>query len=785
MIKNYTKIAFRNLFRNKAFALTNLVGLTIGITCTILILLWVQSELSYDKFQDNYSSIYKVMANRKFNGQVGTDDVMVFPLAPALASAYPQIKKAVVTSGQEPHVLSNGDIKLKKKSYTVSGQFFELFSWKFISGSPASAIVDPTSIVLTRSTAKALFGNKDPLNSTVRMDGNIDFKVSALIEDIPGNSSMNFDFIIPYDYSLPGVKRNMTEWTNSSWNVYLQTAPGTNIQQLEKNINDLKKQHSPDDKTTAYFAFPMSKWRLYSDFKDGKNAGGMIKYVRLFSIIGIIILLIACVNFMNFSTARSEKRAKEIGIRKTLGSRKKQLILQFFFESMILVVAAFILSLALAYLLLPSFNSLTNKNLVLPFNQLFFWLTTLGIIAFTGFVAGSYPALYLSSFNPVKVLKGISLGGKKTVAPRQVLIVAQFAISIILIASTIIIYQQIKYAKHLDMGYNPDNLIMIPTSSATQQNFTVIKQELLQTGVIKGVTRTSSPITEVWWRNPGPDWADKPANSSFHFAGMSAEVDFVKTMGIRLLAGSDFSGTPVDSSRMLLNKAAVTLMGLKDPVGMQVGYNKKTYTISGIIDNVVMESPYKPVEPMMIINFPAYSNSIAIRLNDNVPPQKALSSIEGIFTKYNPAFPFEYQFVDQEFGKKFIAEELINKIINLFAILAIFISCIGLAGLASFTIEKRVREIGVRKVLGASVTQILGLVSKEFLKLVLIAFLIAVPVTWWYMNNWLQNYNYHVSISPWMFLAVGAFTLLLTIAVVSLNALKAAIANPVKSLRTE
>lgn len=784
MIKNYTKIALRNLFRNKAFALTNLVGLTIGITCTILILLWVQSELSYNKFQDNYSSIYKVMANRSFNGQVGTDDVMVFPLAPALASAYPQIKKAVVTSGREPHILSNGEIKLKKNSYTVSGQFFELFSWKFISGSSAIAIADPTSIVLTRSTAKALFGNKDPLNRTVRMDGTIDFKVSALIEDVPGNSSLVFDFIIPYDYSLAGVKQNMTEWTNSSWNVYLQTVPGTNMKQLEKNINDLKKQHSPNDRATTYFTFPMSKWRLYSDFKDGKNAGGMIKYVRLFSIIGIIILLIACVNFMNFSTARSEKRAKEIGIRKTLGSRKRQLILQFFFESMILVAVAFILSLVLVYLLLPAFNSLTNKSLVLPFNQIFFWTVSLGIIAFTGFVAGSYPALYLSSFNPVKVLKGISPGRKKTNAPRQVLIVAQFAISIILIASTIIIYQQIKYAKDLDMGYNPDNLIMIPASSSTQQNFTVIKQELLQTGVIYGVTRTSSPITEVWWKTPGPDWPGRPANANLTFSGMSAEADFTKTMGIRLVAGNDFSGTPVDSSRMLLNKAAITIMGLKDPIGMEVGYNNKTYTISGIIDDVVMESPYKPVEPMMVINFPAYSNSIAIRLNNDVPPHKALSSIERVFTKYNAAFPFEYQFADQEFGKKFIAEELINKISNLFAILAIFISCIGLAGLASFNIENRVREIGVRKVLGASVQQILCLISKEFLGLVLIAFLIAAPVTWWYMHNWLQNYNYHISISPWMFLGVGGFILLLTIAVVSLNALKAAIANPVTSLRT-
>ena len=623
------------------------------------------------------------------------------------------------------------------------------------------------------------------MNKIVRIDDNVNFKVTAIIKDIPENSSLQFDYIIPYDYSLDGVKQNVNEWNNSSWNVYLQVAQGTNMKQLNKNITDLQKQHATNANTSSFFAFPMSKWRLYSDFKDGKNVGGMIKYVRLFSIIGVIILLIACVNFMNFSTARSEKRAREIGVRKTLGSSKQQLIQQFFFESTLLVVASFILSLCFVYTLLPSFNALTNKQLVLPVKTPFFWAMSLAIIAFTGFVAGSYPSLYLASFNPVKVLKGKFQAGKKTITARQVLIVSQFAISIMLITATIIIYQQIRYAKHLEMGYNPNNLIMIPATNSTQKNFTVIKQELIQTGDIKAVTRSSSPITQVWWKTPGPDWPGKPGNTNLMFSGMSAELDFTKTMGIKLLSGNDFTGTPIDSSRMLLNKAAVAIMGLKDPVGMQLSYNNKKYTVSGVIDNVVMESPYKPVDPMLVVNIPDYSNSIAIRLNDKVPPQRALSSIEKIFNKYNPAFPFEYQFVDKEFGKKFIAEELISKIINLFAFLAIFISCIGLAGLVSFTIEKRVREIGVRKVLGASVQQILALISGEFLKLVLMAFLIAVPVTWWYMHNWLQNYDYHINIRLWMFMSVGGFILLLTLVVVGLNAIKAAIANPVKSLRTE
>jgi ABC-type lipoprotein release transport system permease subunit len=530
----------------------------------------------------------------------------------------------------------------------------------------------------------------------------------------------------------------------------------------------------------------MNKWRLYSDFKNGKNTGGMIEYVKLFTIIALIILLIACVNFMNLSTARSEKRAKEVGIRKTLGSAKTQLILQFFFESMILAFIAFILSIGVVYLLLPSFNTLVNKHLSLNITQPVFWLGALAVIMVTGIVAGSYPALYLSSFNPVKVLKGTFLAGKGAAIPRRVLVVAQFVISILLISATIIVYRQIQHIKNRDIGYDPNNLIMIDASPDTQKNFAVIKQELLNTGMINSITRTMSPITDIWWRQPGPDYAGKPANQNIIISGETADIDFTKTMGIKILQGKDFSGTPSDSSAMLLNKAAVEAMGLKDPIGMQMRNGGiYAHTVIGVTDNVVMGSPFEPVDPMMVYFDPGAANSISIRLKTSSAVNRALGSIETIFKKYNPAYPFEYRFVDAEFGKKFIAEELINKLTNIFAGLAIFICCIGLAGLASFTIEKRIREIGIRKVLGASVQQLLLLISKEFLKLVFIAFVIAVPLTWWFMNNWLDKYTYRVNISIWLFGMVGVIVLLLTLIVVSLNTIRAAIANPVKSLRTE
>jgi putative ABC transport system permease protein len=786
MFKNYLKIAWRNLFRNKSFAVTNLLGLTIGVTCTMLILLWVQDEVSYNKFHANYKNIYQVMANRDFNNQVFTDPNMVLPLAKSIAAGSSQVKYAVVATHNQPAILANGDTRLKKEGHTVSEHFFDMFSWKFIKGNAATALPDPYAIVLTASAAKSLFGDTDPIGKMLKVDNDYNAKVTAVIADPPGNSTFRFDYINTFNYDNDFLKNAMGNWVNSSWEVFVQTVPNANLALLEKNINDIKHQHDPGDKKiSTYFAFPMTKWRLYSDFENGKNTGGMIEYVKLFSIIAVIILLIACVNFMNLSTARSEKRSKEVGIRKTLGSDKRQLILQFFFESMILVAIAFVFSVLAVYLLLPSFNSLVDKQLFLDLSQPVFWISAAAIIVLTGIVAGSYPALYLSSFNPVKVLKGTFLTGKKALIPRRILVVAQFVISILLISSTIIVYRQIQHVKSRGLGYNPDNLITLPAYDDINKNFAAIKQELLQTGMMEAVSRSSAPMTDVWWRSMAPDWNGRPANMNIIVNGLSADEDFTKAAGIKLLKGRYFTGVPSDTSSMLLNKAAVEAMDLKEPVGMQMRYGRSNFTVIGVMDNVVMESPYKPVNPQMIFYNRGGFSTVNIRLRAGVQLQKALEPLAAIIKKYNPSVPFEYQFVDDEFGKKFLTEELIGKITNIFAGLAIFICCIGLAGLASFTIEKRFREIGIRKVLGASVQQLLLLISKEFLQLVAIAFIIAIPLTWWAMTKWLDNYTYRISISVWVFVAVGAVVLLLTLLIVWLNIARAALANPTKSLRTE
>lgn len=786
MLRNYFKIAWRNLFRNKGFSATNLLGLTIGITCTILISLWVKDELTYDKFHTNYNSIYKIYANRDFNNQMFTDENMVLPLASTIKNSIPQIKEAVVTTHRQPHILQYGDIKLKKEGYTASDRFFQMFTWDFIAGNPTTALPDAYAIVLTESTAKALFADADPINKLVKVDNEYDAKVTAIVADPPGNSTLQFAFINTFNYDNEFLKRAMTNWQNSSWDVFVQVNPGTDMKQLDRAITEIKYKNDADDKRiSTYFTFPMKKWRLQSEFKDGKNVGGMIEYVRLFGIIAVIILLIACVNFMNLSTARSERRAREVGVRKTLGSGKRQLILQFFSESIILAAIAFVLSVIAVYLVLPSFNSLVDKNLTLDITQPLFWGAALVLVLFTGIISGSYPALYLSSFNPVKVLKGTFLAGRKSALPRHILVIGQFAISILLISATIIIYQQIQHIKNRDIGYDPNNLIMIPASQDTQKNFAVIKNELMQTGIISAVNRSFSPITSIWWKAPAPDWDGKPAGAELIVASMATDIDYTKTMGVKVTQGKDFTGTPADSSNMLINQAAVKAMQLKNPIGTQLRYGSNKYTVIGVTNDVVMESPFKPVDPMLVYFDPNNANAINIRLKDQVKPQQALKSIEPIFRKYDPAYPFDYKFVDEEFGRKFLTEELISKITNIFAGLAIFICCIGLAGLASFTIEKRVREIGIRKVMGATLQQLLMLISKDFLKLVLIAFVIATPLAWWFMNDWLEKYPYRINISIWLFIAVGLLILLLTLIVVSLNTMKAAISNPVKSLRTE
>ncbi|HUC79275.1 MAG TPA: ABC transporter permease, partial [Flavisolibacter sp.] len=708
MFQTYLKIAWRNIRKNKSFSAINLLGLTIGMTCTMLILLWVADEWQWDRFHPNHENIYHVRVNRNFNGEVTTDITTPFPLAAALKANFPEVKNAITDNVGGEQVLKFNQTIIKQRGVTVSDDYFRLFQWKFEKGSAATALSKPDNIVLTAATAKALFGNDDPIGKVVKLDNNQLRTVSGVLQDPPTNSTFQFRFLTPYNPSDNQVQRASSDWINCYTQAFVEVQPGTDIAALNKKISGFLNKKT-DGTDFDYFLHPMDKWRLYSDFRNGINVGGMISYVKLFTIIAIIILLIACVNFMNLSTAKSEKRAKEVGIRKTLGSERKQLMLQFYSESLIFSLASFLLSVLAVFVLLPFFNGIMDKELRLNLADPRFLLIGFCMVMFTGFVAGSYPALYLSSFNPIKVLKGTFLPGRAAAVPRKVLVVLQFGISVLLISSTILIYQQVQHVKNRDLGYNPANLISIPSSADANRNAEVIKNELLQTNLVASITRTSSPVTELWNFTPAPDWQGKPSDASIIMSAMRSDAAFATTIGTKLVQGRDFTTQPVDSNAMLLNKAAVEVMQLKDPIGMQMRYGNRSYNVIGVTENVVMGSPYTPVQPMMVMYGGRGGAFFMVRLRDGVKPQEALPKFEAIFKAHNPEYPFEYSFVDEQFGRKFVTEDMIGKLSRIFAGLAIFICCLGLSGLASFTIEKRFKEMGIRKVLGASVQQLLYL----------------------------------------------------------------------------
>lgn len=765
----------------------NLLGLTIGITCTILISLWVKDELTYDKFHANYSSIYKMYANRNFNNQMFTDENMVLPLASNIEKSIPQVKQAVVTTHRQPHVLKYKDKLLKKEGYTVSEHFFDMFTWEFINGNPKTALPDAYAIVLTQSCATALFGNEDPINKVIKVDNEYDAKVTAIVADVPGNSTLQFDFINAFNYAGNYLSRAMTNWTNSSWDVYVQVNPGSNMKAVEKAINDIKYQHDPDDKRiSTYFAFPFSKLRLESEFKDGKNVGGLIEYVRLFSIIAVIILLIACVNFMNLSTARSEKRAREVGVRKVLGAGKKILVAQFIGEAMVMAFLSLIVAVIIISIALPAFNNLVEKKLVLGLDDPFhiFSLLLIGLVC--GLVAGSYPSLYLSSFNPIGVFKGLNLKGSGAAYIRKGLVVVQFTISIILIISTIIVYNQIQHIKGRDLGYNKENVIQTGLRGQMEKNFAVIKNQLLTSGYVENVAMSN--LNQLYMGSSTGDftWDGKDPSKQVLVTQDIITPEYINTMGINIIKGRDFyPDAKQDSSSVIINETFAKIIGKQQIIGTVLRRDTTSFTIVGVVKDFVFGDMYAKSDPLLFQCYPDYFGYMYIKLKQQANVENAVARIESVIKSNNPGYPFNYIFMDDEFDRQFRSEALIGKLSRIFALLAIVITCLGLFGLAAYTAERRTKEIGIRKVLGASIPGITGLIAKEFVKLVIISSLISFPFAWWFMHNWLQDYAYRTQISWWVFAIAAALALLIAVFTISFQAIKAALANPVKSLRTE
>ena len=760
----------------------------------ILIGLWMYDELSYNKNFKNYDRIAQVVQNVTNNGEVQTWWSVPYPLAEELRKNYGSDFKHIAMSVEwRDHILTVDNKKLKSTGGFFEKEMPEMFTLDMLYGK-RDALNDPSSVLISESSAKAYFGSNDAVGKVFKIDQMQPVKVAGVYKDLPRNSVLaNLDFIASWDfwYHANNDLKDMEDpWRPNFIALFVQINDNTDFEKVSAKIKDAKlKKVNPQlqKKKPALFLQPMSKWHLYSEFKEGKNTGGAIKYVKMFSIIGLFVLLLACINFMNLSTARSEKRAKEVGIRKTVGSLRTQLIFQFFSESLLTVTFAFVLAVLIAWLVLPFFNQVANKDMHVLWTNPVFWLIGVAFIILTAIIAGSYPALYLSSFRPVKVLKGTFKAGRFAAIPRKVLVVLQFSVSVSLIIGTIIVYQQIQFAKNRPVGYSRANLITIPTSdSNVHAHFEAIKNELMQTGAVASVAESESPTTGVWNSTSGFSWPGKDPNLSTDFGVVAGSYDYGKTISWQIKEGRDFSKDfATDSAAVILNEAAVKYMNLKDPVGQTVTWWDQSLKVIGIIKNMVIESPYNDVRPIIYPLLSDQGNMAIIRLNPAVSASEALKKIEPIFKRYNSEQPFEYNFVDDEYAKKFGDEERIGKLSGIFTMLAIIISCLGLFGLTSFVAEQRKKEIGVRKVLGASVFNVWNLLSKDFVMLVVIAFLIAVPLSYYFMHEWLQNYSYRTSLSFWIFLAAGIGALLITMVTVSFQSIKAAVANPVKSLRTE
>jgi len=796
MLKNHLKIAWRNLYGNKFSGVINIGGLAIGMAVAMLIGLWIWDELSYDKYNKNYDRVAAVMQRTTTNGEVGVGYNCPAPLANELRNSYgSEFKHIVLSWWNSDHILSFGNNK-----FTRIGKFMEpeaprLMSLTMLKGS-LDGLKDPSSILISESAAKTIFGDSDPMNKLMMIDSKLNVKVTGVYEDIPFTSRFkNVAFIAPWELfvSTDDVMKNFkNNWGWDAAEIFVQLADNVDMNKVSAKIRNSKLDKIRDNKELAVYKpeillQPMSRWHLYSEWKNGINTGGSIQFVWLFGTIGLFVLLLACINFMNLTTARSEKRAKEVGIRKAVGSLKKQLIAQFFTESFLIVAFAFLLSILLIQITLPFFNQVADKKILIPWVNPLFWLAGISFSLFTGLVAGSYPAFYLSSFQPVKVLKGTFKAGRFAAVPRKVLVVLQFSVSVILIIGTIVVFQQIQFAKNRPIGYSRDGLIQLQMNTPEFYGHEeALRNDLLKTGAVTEIAESSSPATGIWSGRSGFEWRGKDPSLQAEFGAVAVTHEYGKTVGWQFKEGRDFSEEfATDSSALILNEAAVKFMGLKNPVGETIKWDNENFKVIGVIKNMLMESPYESVGQTVYSLKNEKLNFILIKIKPSISAAEALNKIQAVFQKYTPSSPFDYKFVDENFARKFAVEERIGTLASFFAALAIFISCLGLFGMASFMAEQRTKEIGVRKVLGASVFNLWKLLSKDFVVLVFISFFIAVPVSAYLMHNWLQNYEYRTSLSVWIFIVTGITALFITLVTVSFQAIKAAIANPVRSLRTE
>jgi putative ABC transport system permease protein len=793
MLNTYLRVALRNLLKQRGYSFIYIAGLAVGIGLVLLDGLWIHDELSFNNYHKNHARIAQVMHHVTFNSERMTLPYNPWLLGDALRKEYgSDFERVVMATFPGDHVLS-----YDKKIISQPGSYMEAEAPAMLSlGMQAgglNGLTDPHSILLSESTAKALFGKEDAMGKTLMLDNSASVKVTGVYKDIPFNSDFRDQgFIAPWQLflSITGADKDPQPWNNNNYLTYVQLADRANMEQVSARIKDLKRNKMPaamaaEEKSTV-FLHPMDRWHLYSEFKNGVNTGGRIVFVRLFAIIGLFVLLQACINFINLSTARAQNRAKEIGIRKTIGGRRGQLIEQFFVESVLIALLAFVFAMIQVRFFLPFFNQIADKRIAGFWANPWFWLISALFSVAVGLLAGIYPATYLSSFDPVKVLKGAFKAGALAIFQRKALVVLQFTISVVLIIGTIVVFRQIEHAKDRPIGYDPRGVITIGTTKDIFDHYNAFADDLKRSGAAADVAYSVNSTTVTNAITGGFKWPGMDPNASPLIAISNISSGYGKLIGWTLREGRDFSAQlATDSSGFILNEAAVKLMGLKHPIGSTISFKDKPYHVIGVIRDMIIESPYQAVGPYIYIMAGNYSAFVTIKLNSAMGVQTALGKVGAVYTKYNPSLPFTYQFTDLEYAKKFGDEIRVGKLAAIFAAIAVFISCLGIFGLSTFAVQQRTKEISIRKVLGASVLTLYQMLSGEFLVLVATSLVIATPIAWFGMSKWLQQYDYRTSLAWWIFAASGLGALLLTILTVGYQSIKAATTNPANSLRSE
>ncbi len=792
MFKNYIKTAIRSFKKNKVYSLLNVFGLAIGIACAALIFLWVEDEVNWDKFNLKKDNLYLIRENQKYDTYTATFGSTPSVMAPAMQAEIPGIANTCRIYDEDATLFSIGDKNLYASGIYSAPSLFSMFTLPFVQGNFKTVFAQQYSLVITQKAAKKFFGNeKNVVGKTVRIDNKQDYVITGVLKDVPENATLQIEWIAPFK-TIYDQGPWLHIWGNNSLTTYVELKPGVDPASVNKQLYNFIQQREPKANARP-FLWNMSQWHLYDEFENGKaTGGGQITYVHLFSVIAWIILFIACINFMNLATARSEKRAREVGVRKVLGAEKKTLIAQFIGEALFMAAFSALIAILLILIVLPAFNTLVQKNLSIGFGNPVHVAILFLITLICGLVAGSYPSLYLSSFNPVTVLKGIKLktGGANFI--RKGLVVLQFSISIILIICTIIVFQQIQHVKNRDLGFSKNNLIEASMQGDVSKYYAVTKQDLLGTGMVENIAMSDHTILYGGHNTASLTWEGKVPGTQILVSGRNVTNEFIQTSGLKILEGRDFIATDSITSKVnnvIITQSLEKLMGKGSAVGKQIWNNNHPnykLTIIGVVHDYVYGNMYGQPDPVAFSCVsPKDGNKMYLRIKPNINIEQALAKVEGVIKKDNPAYPFEYKFVDEQFNQMFLSELLISKLSRVFATLAIFISCLGLFGLAAYTAERRKKEIGIRKVLGASVSGITALLSKDFLQLVAISCLVAFPAAWWAMDKWLQNYQYSIGISWWIFVSAGFTAILIALFTISFQAIKAALANPVKSLRSE